>query len=196
LAGSDLIWETSDDIRLDGDQSSRGANECAVVELSTRGHVFMVIRGSNAPNPKGTIQAVKWKTLSTDYGRTWSKCEHFTFSDGTAFLSPSSCSAFIRSSATGKVYWIGNISRVTPHGNSPRYPLIIAELDEEKLGLRRPSVTIIDDRAADDPPDLQMSNFSLLEDPATGRIMLTMDRYMSAQHPNRGQHTYVIEVKQ
>ena len=39
---------------------------------------------------------------------------------------------------------------MTPHGNSPRYPLIIAELDEEKLGLHRPSVTIIDDRAADD----------------------------------------------
>ena len=71
-AGTDLVWEASRDIRLTGDQSSRGANECAVIELSTPGHVFMVMRGSNAPNPKGVIPAVKWKTLSTDFGRTWS----------------------------------------------------------------------------------------------------------------------------
>ena len=113
----------------------------------------------------------------------------------TDFLSPSSCSSFIRNSTAGKVYWIGNISRVAPSGNSPRYPLIIAELDEEKLGLRRQRVTFIDDRAADDPPELQLSNFSLVEDTATGHIVLTMDRHMSAQHPRRGRHTYVIEVK-
>ena len=197
-SGDDLIWRTSDEIRLDGDQSSRGANECAVVELSTPGQIFMVMRGSNAPNPKGTIPAVKWKTLSTDYGRTWSKCEHFTFDDDADFMSPSSCSSFIRSSTTGKVYWIGNISRVRPQGNRPRYPLIIAELDEEKLGLRLPTVTLIDDRAADDPPEVQFSNFSLVEDPATGQIVLALDRYMAAQHrqhPNCGRHTYVIEVK-
>ena len=197
-AGNDVEWEVSQDIRLDGDQSSRGSNECAVVELSREGRIFMVMRGSNAPNPKGNLPAVKWKTLSTDYGRTWSKCEHFTYSDGEGFLSPSSCSSFIRSSRTKKIYWIGNISGVMPRGNSPRYPLIIAELDEQSLGLRRETVTIIDDRAADDPPEVQFSNFSLIEDPDTRHIVLLMDRYVAAGHralPGAGVHTYVIEIK-
>lgn len=85
-AGDDVVWEVSQEIPIAGGQSSRGVSECAVVELSTPGHIFMVMRGSNHPNPKGTIPAVKWKTLSTDYGRTWSKCAPFTYSDGEEFL--------------------------------------------------------------------------------------------------------------
>ena len=197
-SGDDLIWEASQDIRLSGEQSSRGANECAVIELPQPGHIFMVIRGSNHPNPTGTIPAVKWKTLSTDYGRTWSECTPFTYCDGTELMSPSSCSSFIRSSRTGKVYWIGNISRVLPRGNSPRYPLIMAELDEETLGLRKDTITIIDDREPTDPQDVQFSNFKLIEDPATGHIVLGMSRYMSAEHrhlPGHGSHTYVVAVR-
>jgi len=197
-AGNDLIWEASQDIRLTGEQSSRGANECAVIELPQPGHVFMVIRGSNHPNPTGTIPAVKWKTLSKDHGRTWSECTPFTYSDGTEFMSPSSCSSFIRSSRTGKVYWIGNISRVLPRGNSPRYPLIMAELDEETLGLRRETITVIDDREPADPQDVQFSNFKFIEDPATGHIVLHMGRYMSAEYrhlPGHGSHTYVVAVR-
>jgi len=193
---TDLAWEASRDIRLSGEQSSRGANECAVIELSTPGHVLMVIRGSNAPNPQGVIPAVKWKTLSPDYGRTWSACQPFTYRDGEKFLSPSSCSAFIRSSKTGKVYWIGNISRAVPHGNSPRYPLVMAELDEEKLGLHKQAITIIDDRGPRDPQDQQLSNFGVVEDPATGNIVLVLDRHMQdRQRPDAGMHTYLIELK-
>lgn len=112
-------------------------------------------------------------------------------------MSPSTCSAFHRSSATGKVYWIGNISRVMPQGNSPRYPLVIAELDEETLSLRRDTVTVIDDRGPDDPSDLQLSNFKVLEQPETGRILVYLSRWMRDQpdHPDEGPHTYVIEVR-
>lgn len=197
-AGDDLIWEASHDIRLTGEQSSRGANECAVIELPQPGHIFMVIRGSNHPNPTGAIPAVKWKTLSTDYGRTWSECAHFTYRDGEGFMSPSSCSSSIRSSRTGKVYWIGNISRVLPRGNSPRYPLVMAELDEETLGLRKETLTIIEDREPTDPQDVQFSNFKLIEDPATGHIVVGMNRYMSAEHrhlPGCGSYTYVVAVR-
>ena len=107
-------------------------------------------------------------------------------------------SSFIRSSRTGKVYWVGNISRFLPRGNHPRYPLIIAELDEEMLGLRRETVTIIDDREPDDPADVQFSNFGVVEDPPTGHIVLHMNRYMSTDYselPGYGRHSYVIEVK-
>ncbi len=197
-AGDDVIWNVSDEVRLTGEQSSRGANECAVIELSKPGHILLVIRGSNQNDKTGKIPPVKWKTLSTDYGRTWSECTPFTYTDGAEFMSPSACSAFIRSSKTGKVYWVGNISRTLPRGNSPRYPLIIGELDEETLSLRKQTATIIDDRLATDPTDMQLSNFGIVEDPGTGHIVLYMSRYMSPGHkdnPGYGRHTYVIEVK-
>jgi len=196
-AGNDLVWRMSEPVRCTADQSSRGTNETAVIELSKPGHIVLVIRGSNLPNPKGVIPAVRWKSLSTDYGRTWSKITPFTYSDGEEFLSPSSCSSFIRNTRTGKVYWIGNISRTLPRGNAPRYPLIIGELDERRLGLRKHTVTIIDDRGPSDPPELQLSNFGLIEHPATGHIIVKLNRYMAPRqsaHPDAGLHTYVIEV--
>lgn len=196
-AGDDLIWDASRPVLIDADQSSRGADECAIIELAGQpGHLFMTIRGSNEPNPGGKIPAVKWKTLSTDYGKTWSKPEPFTFSDGKTFPSPSSCCSFIRSTKTGKCYWVGNISRTLPKGNAPRYPLVIAELDEQKLALRHETLTIIDDRQPDDPPDLQLSNYGLLEDAQTGELVIEINRYMSNRNaPGAGAHTYVIQVE-
>jgi hypothetical protein len=196
-AGTDLLWEVSAPVKIDADQSSRGADECAVIELAGQpGHLLMVIRGSNEPNPTGKIPAYKWRTVSTDYGKTWSRCEPFTFEDGEAFPSPSSCCSFIRSSRTKTCYWVGNISRQQPRGNWPRYPLVIAVLDEETLCLRRETVTIIDDRLADDPPDLQLSNYNLIEDETTGDLVLEVNRMVSGQgSPGSGSHTYVIRVQ-
>ena len=195
--GDDLVWDVSRPVILDPDQASRGAGECAVIELRDKpGWVLMVIRGSNEPNPTGKIPACKWKTLSTDYGKTWSPCEPFTFDDGTSFLSPASCCSFIRSSRTGKCYWVGNISRTLPRGDWPRYPLVIGELDEEKLALRRETVTIIDDRTPEDPPSLQLSNYGLLEDEKTGELILHLNRMVPGKkRPGSGPYTYVIRVK-
>ena len=196
-AGDDLLWDVSDPVILTPEQASRGAGECAVIELAEKpGHLAMVIRGSNAPNPTGKIPAYKWKTLSTDYGKTWSPCEPFSYDDGEPIISPAACSSFIRSSRTGKCYWIGNISRTLPQGNSPRYPLVIGEVDEDGVSLRRHTLTIVDDRQPDDPPDLQLSNYNLVEDEKTGEFVLQLNRYMSAKEaPGAGPHTYVIRVR-
>lgn len=196
-AGDDLIWDVSEPVILEPEQASRGAGECAIIELAGKpGHIFMVIRGSNEPNPTGKIPACKWKTLSTDYGKTWSKCEPFTLQDGETFLSPASCSSLIRSSKTGKCYWVGNISRTLPRGNWPRYPLVIGEVDEETLCLRRETVTIIDDRNAEDPPDMQLSNYNLIEDEKTGEFVLSLNRWNpDPKAPGAGTHTYVIRVE-
>ncbi|MCD6359394.1 MAG: exo-alpha-sialidase [Armatimonadetes bacterium] len=195
-AGDDVVWRVSDAVTISPELSSRGMDECAIIELSQPGRVLMVIRGSNQPNT-GTQQPVKWRSLSEDYGRTWSEPEPFTYADGSKFMSPSACSALIRSSVTGKVYWLGNISRVPPVGNSPRYPLVMAELDEQSLGLKRETVTILDDRGPEDSPDLQLSNFKLLEDPATGHIVITLNRLMPSREnsgPTGGAHSYIVEV--
>ncbi len=196
-AGDDLLWDVSEPVVIDADQSSRGADECAVIELAGKpGQLLMVIRASNEPNPTGKIPAYKWRTLSTDYGKTWSRCEPFTFTDGEPFLSPSACCSFIRSSRTGTCYWVGNISRTLPRGNAPRYPLVIAELDEASLALRHNTLTIIDDRQPDDPPDMQLSNYNLLEDEKTGELVLQVNRWVPAGNfPGGGPHTYVIRVQ-
>ena len=176
-AGNDVIWDVTDPITLPRDKSTGGLSECGVIELRDRpGHIFMVIRAGNEGDKTGQVPCWKWKTLSTDYGKTWSEPTPFTFNDGESFWSPTSQAMFIRSSRTGKVYWIGNISRIRPRAGSPRYPLVIAELDEEKLGLRRETVTVIDDRVPGDSADMQLSNFGFIEDPQTGHILVTLDR--------------------
>ncbi|MEX0728075.1 MAG: right-handed parallel beta-helix repeat-containing protein [Planctomycetaceae bacterium] len=195
-AGDDVIWDVSSDIPISGGLSSRGVNECAPIELKTPGHVLMVSRGGNSPNT-GTQQACHWKTLSTDYGKTWSEYTRFTYDTGEEFYSPSSFANAIRSSKTGKGYWVGNISRTKPDGNSPRYPIVIGEIDEETLSLRKRTVTIVDDLKEGDPAGLQLSNFGLVEDPKTGHIVMTLNRtdYLEPLSEGEGVHTYVIEVK-
>jgi len=74
----------------------------------------------------------------------------------------------------------------------------MAELDEETLALRRETVTIIDDREPTDPPQVQFSNFTVIEDSDTGHLVLYLNRYMPSEyreHAGGGAHTYVIEVK-
>jgi len=194
-ARQDVDWDVTDPIGVTPQQSTGGLSECGVVELRDKpGRIFMAIRGGNEGDRTGKVPCVKWKTLSNDYGRTWSEPEPFTFSDGTPFWSPTSQAMFIRSSRTGKAYWIGNIPRVRPNAGWPRYPLVIAELDEEKLGLKRETVTVIDDRGPEDGSDMQLSNFGFLEDPATGHIIVMLTRF--AGGPGRNdQVTYEIEVR-
>ena len=43
----------------------------------------------------------------------------------------------IRHSVSGKLYWLGNISPAPPRENSPRYPLVNAEVDEQKAALKK-----------------------------------------------------------
>jgi hypothetical protein len=203
-ARNDVFWDVTNPFTLPLDKCTGGLSECGVVELRDRpGHIFMAIRAGNEGDKTGRVPCWKWKTLSTDYGKTWSELIPFTFSDGERFWSPTSQAMFIRSSRTGKAYWIGNISRTRPRAGSPRYPLVIAELDEEKLGLRRETVTIIDDRVPGDSADMQLSNFSFIEDPETGHILVTLCRDQGRSSwgppPNGpgvdGWQTYEIEVR-
>ena len=57
-----------------------------------------------------------------------------------------------------------------PEGNAPRYPLYIAEIDEELAAVRKDSLIQLDTRQPGEPEALQLSNFSLLEDRVSGNI--------------------------
>jgi len=142
--------------------SSRGLMEAEVVELAG-GRVLVVWRGNNTDVTPGR----KFFSVSDDGGVTLSAVNDFRYDDGSQFYSPSSIHRMIRSSVTGKLYWAGNITPTPPRAGLPRWPLVIAEVDETIPALKKDTVTIIDDRQPGEGWGLQLSNFCLLENRET-----------------------------
>jgi len=167
----DYAWTAGQRVWLPWEVSSRGLSEPEVAELSD-GRVLVVWRGSNTETTPGR----KWFSVSEDGGLTLSPVQEWKYEDGTGFYSPASYHRMIRSSVTGKLYWMGNITAEPPRGNSPRYPLVIAEVEEDIPALKKGTVTVVDDRGPEDGPNVQMSNFSLLEDRETRDLEVYLTR--------------------
>ncbi|MCX6992451.1 MAG: sialidase family protein [Kiritimatiellaeota bacterium] len=176
--GKDMLWDSSQTVDLDVKAATRGADEPTIIELKKKGSFVMVIRGSNERCPdKAKMPGRRWVAFSKDYCRTWTKPEPMTYTDGELFYSPSSSSIIIRSVLNQKVYWIGNISRTNTDGNSPRYPLIIGEVDEAKGALIKGTIISIDDiNPRYDSEKIQLSNFQAYQDPRTGNILVVLCR--------------------
>ncbi|HYA21887.1 MAG TPA: hypothetical protein VEG31_01725, partial [Thermoproteota archaeon] len=108
-------------------------------------------------------------------GRTWDEVEPLRFDDGGELFSPASYSVLVRHS-TGRLYWIANVVPIHPEGNSPRYPLCVAEIDEEDVAVKRKTLFNVDARTEGESKALQLSNFGLYEDRETNEIVLTYPR--------------------
>jgi len=166
-ARQDYDWATSNSIFVPRASSTRGLVELALSELSN-GHLLLIMRGSNTGLDPIECPARKWFSISRDGGLTWDPVQDIRYDTGEQFYSPASISKTIRSTATGKLYWMGNITDVPADGNSPRYPLQIVEIDEENPSFKKETLTIVDQRdPALDSEHLQLSNFSLLENRET-----------------------------
>ena len=175
-ARRDYDWRTSKPVFLPRRVSTRGLVELDLSEL-TNGNLLLIMRGSNTGLDPVKCPGRKWFSVSRDGGLTWSEVRDIRYDTGEELYSPASISKTIRSSKTGKLYWIGNIPSVPPDGNSPRYPLQIVEIDEERPSFRKDTVTVIDDRVPErDSEHLQLSNFSLLEDRETQKMELYLTR--------------------
>lgn len=181
-------------------KSSRGVCEPTAIRLSS-GRMLAVFRGSNvrSANWRTRIEpgtpAHKWFCTSDDGGRTFTDPVPWHFDDGEVCYSPATLSRLFRSDRNGKVYWIGNITGHKAYGNGPRYPLQIVEVNDRGL-LVKETLTVIDTRGDSDGPDLQLSNFSLLQDRETGRIELYLSRLgQRAAHPWHADcYRYLVEV--
>jgi len=169
-----LRWDLSENVRIDPRLSSRGLCEPAIAELS-EDLLLMICRGSNYTMP--SVPGYKWHCISRNGGHTWSKVRPLCYDDGKNFFSPATGSRLIRNSRNGKLYWIGNIVPENPDGNRPRYPLQIAEVNEDRIGLRRDTIIMVEDRREGDSPLVQFSNFRVYEDRETGEFVLTMARF-------------------
>jgi hypothetical protein len=167
-----LEWELSATVATDPTLSTRGMIEPTLGELAD-GKLIMIMRGSNEGKPG--VFGGRWISYSADAGRTWTRAELWTYTNGERFHSPSSCSQLLRHSS-GRLFWLGNLTPSNPAGNRPRYPFVIGEVDGVSGGLRKETVTMVDDRGPGDGELLSLSNFHAREDRETGEIVLHMSR--------------------
>lgn len=183
-------WEAGAPVWVPFEVSSRGLLEPETAALAD-GRILVIWRGSDTPVTPGR----KWFSVSDDGGKTLSPVQELKYDDESRFYSPSSIHRMIRSSVTNKLYWIGNICAEPPNANSPRYPLVIAEVDESIPALKHDTLTVIDDKGAEDSPKLQLSNFSLLEDRETGAIEIYLTRLGADQDDFWGSDAYKYTLR-
>ncbi len=165
-------WKGGKPVWLPRSIAMNGLLESDIAELED-GRILNVWRVTHA---KGT-EAFKWRAVSDDGGLTFSQPEPMSYSDGSKVFSGSHFHRLFRSSKTGKLYWIGNIAKMNPVvSGHPRFPLIIAEVDEETLGLKKETVTIIDTRHSGEGEQLQLSNFWCVEHGKTGELEIYVPR--------------------
>ena len=168
-----LDWTTSERIVGDPTRTTRGMVEPTIAELAD-GSILMIMRGSNDARPE--FPGHKWISRSSDGGQTWTTPKPWTYEDGQAFYSPSSCSQLIAHS-NGRLLWMGNLCAENPIGNRPRYPIILGKVNRENGLLIRSSVTVIDDRRPGESERLTLSNFYVREDRETGELLLHLPRF-------------------
>jgi hypothetical protein len=154
------------------------------------GRILMLMRGSNSGL---SAPGWRWFAVSSDGGQTWTDATPWTYSDGSSFYSPSSCSQLVHHS-NGKYYWIGNISPSNPSGNEPRHPLVIGEVDPQTLLLIQSTVVTLDDVEPGDSSSLQLSNFIAREDRLTGDIVIDMTRYPGSALLPSGSYVYRVAI--
>ncbi|MBN1588965.1 MAG: exo-alpha-sialidase [Pirellulales bacterium] len=185
-----IAWHVSERVVADPARSTRGCLEPTIAQMPD-GRILMVLRGSNDRKPK--LPGYKWFATSDDGGVHWTKPTPWTYTDGSGFFSPSSCSQLVHHSS-GRYYWIGNIVPKNPRGNLPRYPLVIGQIDPRSLLLIRSTIAQIDTRGPDETGDLQLSNFLAYEDRPTGQITLHLTRMFPKNGWRGDAYVYQIEV--
>ncbi|MCP4641918.1 MAG: exo-alpha-sialidase, partial [bacterium] len=125
-AAETLQWKMGAPLRLPWDKSPVGVCEGAMARLND-GRLLCITRSNK--NPETGTPSIKYRAVSQDDGLTWGKPEPFTYDDGGVMYSPASLSRLMRSSKTGKLYFLGNVleeDTTSPNGQGPRRPVVIA----------------------------------------------------------------------
>lgn len=176
-------WTPSATVTVPHRVSGRGLIEPALAELKS-GEILLSMRGEDAcvgTDPwRGKVESPgrAWISVSKDGGQSWGPVADLRYDTGESFYSPGALSKMLRSSRTGKLYWFGNITPEQPRGGLPRYPLVMAEVEESIPALKKDSMVVIADRdPAVDSERIQFSNFCLFENRTTGQIELYMPHF-------------------
>jgi hypothetical protein len=169
-------WRLAGAVPFDVATTTRGLCEGTFTELKD-GRLAMILRGSNSMRHT-LLPGYKWLSFSEDGGESWSLAQPLTYDDGAPVESGATGSALFRSQRNGRLYWMGNPCDEGTHAvaNWPRTPLVLAEVREEPFALVRDSLFVID-RAPDDNPYVQHSNFKYYQDRETGDVVVYLTRY-------------------
>lgn len=185
-----LAWTCSERIEGDPERTTRGMVEPTLGRLNGD-RLLVVMRGSNDRRPE--LPAHKWFAISDDGGMTWSRPEPWTWDEGAAFFSPSSCSQLVEHS-DGRLFWMGNICPDNARGNSPRYPIVLGEVDRDSGLLVRDSISIVDDRRPGESEHLTLSNFLVREDRETGQLLLHLSRLFAHDDRHSGKPDFTADA--
>lgn len=190
-AQEQYVWEAGKPVWLPRSIAFNGLLEADVAELSD-GRVLIVWRITKTKDG----QAHKWFSVSSDGGMTFSKPQIFGYTDGTKFFSTSTFHRLFRSQKTGRLYWIGNIAPTNPsNAGHPRYPLVIAEVDETSLALKKSTVTEIDTRHPGEGERLQLSNFWVIEHNETHDLEIYLTRLNEVPEETFTAHAYKYTLR-
>jgi len=172
-----ISWKSTR-VQADPKRTTRGLIEPTIRQLPD-GRLLMVMRGSNGGklDADNSLPSYKWYSFSKDDGVTWSKPEPWGYDDGSLFYSPSSMSTLFHHSS-GRVFWVGNITPTNAKGNLPRYPLVFGEVNQSNMRLIRSTLLTVDTKKESDADKgrIDISHFSVIEDPRTHEIILTYPR--------------------
>jgi hypothetical protein len=175
-ARGELAWRLGAALNIAPELSSRGLDENTLIELRD-GRIAAACRGDNSAFPDKP--GYKWLSFSSDEGQSWSAPIPLLATGGEPLESGANGSAFFRSVKNGRLYWMGNLALrgERPNGNWPRSPLVIVEVQEEPLALKRDTIFAVDERNFNDSPRVQMSNFRFYQDRDTGDVVIFLTRY-------------------
>lgn len=179
--GAGLEWTTGEPILTPGGYTSAGTcgtDEPAIAALGND-RFFAVVRTATSHRKtfaERNIPILRYCALSEDGCRTWRDVRPLTYSDGaTLYAASSAYSEFIR--VGGKWHWVGNILQSPCYGDcDPRYPLVMGELDERTLGIKRETIKVIADREPGDVDYVRFSNFRVYEERGTGDTILLLTK--------------------
>jgi hypothetical protein len=97
--------------------------------------------------------------------------------------------------SNGRLYWLGNLSEKNCCANNPRFPLVIAEVDQEHFGLIKATLLALDTLQEDDKEGLNLSHWLAYEDRESKEIRVPMRRWTADYKKFQGVE-YVIGVGQ
>jgi hypothetical protein len=168
---SGIDWERGQALELPRRYSNDGADEPSIAPLPD-GRLFMIIRARVGEGPKTELPDLKYYSVSSDGGRTWSAGAPLLYDDGGLPYSPACLGKMVRSSKNGKLYLITNINAEPSERCDPRSTLQIGEIDPQTLRLLRASMTTVETRSGEQPPNIRFSNFRWYEDRETRDLVL------------------------
>jgi hypothetical protein len=170
-AGTDLLWTMGGSVILTAEQSHEGCAEPTAASLPGN-RLFNVVRCQGMPDKN--VYSTRYTTLSLDSGATWSTPTPLLYDDGQPVFTPASLSSFIHSAKTNRWYWLANILPSPVHGQTPRYPLTIAQFNPDTLRIIKASVRPIQERNPGLPDQVRYTNWGLYEERNTGDLIMTL----------------------